>query len=1048
MKTLFFLALGVLVSLPASAVVYNASLSQSTIIVSEVAELQLTLSAPSVPESDISFVYTLPSSVNLVSAAALSSSCGTIEYAIEPTNPGDTPDPDLHPEVVRFSVGRLAIGEACSVKLLLRPDALGSSTLNLPVVNFTAGSESHPPLTLNVVTRDTSFSVQISESSVNVGDRVRITYTFDQQSSSGLTTFFGSSNLPSQLKIASPPMLEDGCSNAPGVTSSDTSIVGNSISFNVQALLSSFNCPVSFEAIAVSKGEALIEAQASVASVNFLDVRALNIEQQALVFTQDIVGVGIPGEESRLDFRIQNPSKSNATGISFTQNLDASLTGLVAQTAGLANVCGSGSSLSGSGSLSLAGGALAAGEECRFSVPLDIPAAAVAGTYDLQSSNLSAQVNSLAELVDASKTVLSVSHGVTGEMTFDKTVVSFPDTTMLDFVLNNSSPVAAADDISFTIEVPAGLVVTAPVSSAFCGAASAINISDLTSVPPPGSNTHTVSIFSANLIAGGACQFSLEVTPPVSSSSRLIEFDVSQISTEISGVETQQTMAGASFLIASSPRVEARVSAAQPLLPGSQFRLEVDLFNDAQEAAEDRDVLETYSSVGFTLDLESVVTGMDGQLIDSETSCTGGSLSSGLLEVSGLNLPVGESCRLVAEITIPQAAVPALVSLTSSPISAVNDVQSAPVQGAPFSVDINFSSLSSKMMVDGYRAEPGDEITLTFQFENNPDNLSLSNGLFSVNLPTALSGLTVAAGGLPSEPCGVGSTASLTGIRLDIAGMSLAPGESCSFDVNLQVPAGARPGRYQLTSGEVVFVRNGINSIYSAMTAPFIIDETGSAALPKDVTAVDVAQTSSNTDSDGDGVSNGDEGAIGDGDGNNDGVPDAAQSQVLTALNAGTGKLISVEASGACDRVENVSASTIGGSPIAIFEGVVSFELPCSSANVTLFYEALPEAADLRLMKYGKKAPDFSGPDVWYEMPNMVIDRSKNSVSFVLTDGGLGDNTGVDGVIIDPVGLGIASSAGNGGNGIPTLNLFALAGLVFGMVFIVRRKRRSFNLRR
>lgn len=102
-----------------------------------------------------------------------------------------------------------------------------------------------------------------------------------------------------------------------------------------------------------------------------------------VVLTKTFAGAAQPGNSVTLEFTIENldPNGSAAADIGFTDNLDAVVSGLVATGLPATDVCGPGSQISGTSSLTFSGGSLAAGASCTFSVTLLVPAGAAAGNH-------------------------------------------------------------------------------------------------------------------------------------------------------------------------------------------------------------------------------------------------------------------------------------------------------------------------------------------------------------------------------------------------------------------------------------------------------------------------------------------------------------------------------------------------------------------------------------------------------------------------------------------------------------------------------------------
>ncbi len=123
---------------------------------------------------------------------------------------------------------------------------------------------------------------------------------------------------------------------------------------------------------ATSDFEAVIDG-ALIELPNASDTLTVSSEllQLTKTFTDDPVD---PGGTVTLEFTLTNIGSSDVTDISFTDDLGAALPGLVAVGLPAADVCGPGSSLSGSSVLTLSGGSLAAGTDCTFSLTLQVPA--------------------------------------------------------------------------------------------------------------------------------------------------------------------------------------------------------------------------------------------------------------------------------------------------------------------------------------------------------------------------------------------------------------------------------------------------------------------------------------------------------------------------------------------------------------------------------------------------------------------------------------------------------------------------------------------------
>jgi hypothetical protein len=149
------------------------------------------------------------------------------------------------------------------------------------------------------------------------------------------------------------------------------------------------------------------------------------------------------------------------------------------------------------------------------------------------------------------------------------------------------------------------------------------------------------------------------------------------------------------------------------------------------------------------------------------------------------------------------------------------------------------------------------------------------------------------------------------------------------------------------------------------------------------------------------------------GDGNGDGTPDSAQDSVASLPDAGS-SYVTIETSGACAELAHVDVNAESGAAAAdpSFDypyGVARFELPCASATVKLFFHGTSSlAAPYR--KYGPTTPGAPATAGWYTLGSAVFGSqvvggdTVATVTLSLSDGALGDATGVDGTIVDPGG--------------------------------------------
>lgn len=228
------------------------------------------------------------------------------------------------------------------------------------------------------------------------------------------------------------------------------------------------------------------------------------------------------------------------------------------------------------------------------------------------------------------------------------------------------------------------------------------------------------------------------------------------------------------------------------------------------------------------------------------------------------------------------------------------------------------------------------------------------------------------------------------------------------------------------------------------------VQHTSSASFEADVDTtltIDVESDTftSTTRDDGDGVPTAveDAGPNG-GDGNNDSILDSQQENVATLPTAtGRGDMTLVVSS-ACAIFNNVMAVDVGTIPQApppgedFAFGLVSFELPCETATVDITYHGAGGFAGVSYFKYGPTTPGDGATTTWYPF-NSFATVNGNTWTLDLEDNRLGDDTGDDGVIVEPGGPSVSAVLG-----IPTVTGWVaamLAGLIalFGFAGLRRQ---------
>ncbi|MFK7804526.1 MAG: Calx-beta domain-containing protein [Anaerolineae bacterium] len=418
--------------------------------------------------------------------------------------------------MVSLTGGNLQPGEICTITLTVQlPAGAPVGTFSLPTSNLAAvidgqpisGSSSNPELDITTL----SFSKRFLPDTALAGQEITLEYTVTNQSSTRSTTgIFFTDSLSSVISGLS--------SNSGG--QSDICGAGSSLSSTTLIIFADGNLGPSesctFSVTVVIPGGAANGDYTSVTSGLSATVdgsaavidpagTSLTIDSSRLSLEKEFSGESnLPGVTSSLIYTVTNLDDDNAiNAITFTDDLDGVVSGLQAGGLPASDICGAGSSLTGSSIITLANASIPAGSSCTFTLSVSVPLAAESGNYLSTSSDLSGQLNSL--LVDgpAASGNLEISQ-LNFSHEFDS--AGAPNTIVpLTFMISNPIEVSTFEDIAFINNLNDMLPGLA-----------AVNL-PLTDVCGPGSmltGDETLTLSGGTLREFGFCTFTVDVKLP------------------------------------------------------------------------------------------------------------------------------------------------------------------------------------------------------------------------------------------------------------------------------------------------------------------------------------------------------------------------------------------------------------------------------------------------------------------------------------------------------------------------------------------------------
>ena len=784
---------------------FTQDFTPSTIGPGSTSQLRFTITNPnSTPVDNLAFTNSLPAGITLSGAPAALTDC--LDATLTATPNGDT---------ITFSDGGVPAFDSCTVLLNVIGNTVGTTTNTSGDLTSDEGNSGPSSADLTVTNSLPGFSKSFSPASVAFGGRSRLTFSIDNTANAA-NRFNPSFEdfLPRGMTVASPANAVVTGITGPGITTLTAApgtniirLVTNNMLINASTL-ATVSVDVIGDSVGIlentsnglfsSSGGALVSAGSASAALEVRQPARLALRKE---FIDDPVA---PGETIQLQYTLTNLDRNEtASGITFTDDLDDALSGLAA-TVLPSTPCGAGSSIAGAGLLTFSGGSLAPEESCSFSVTLQVPSAAN-GAFDSITSVVEGEIRGSTVTGEPAEDTLFVAPIPKLAKEFIGSPALAGDDIVLRFTIDNRSATSQATDIAFIDELTTFLPfpVSASLPTDPCGVGSSISLISVTT------DTQALSLSGGTLSAGDSCTFDVTLSLPESFQGGNYTNTTGEITATVDGQTLTGLPASASFDVLAAPVLTKSFSTAVPA-SGGTATLEFTLsHNDAS--------LGDATDISFSDDLSSVLTGLVATSLPPDGFCgTGSSLTgSGNLTFSGGTLAPGESCTFSVEVTVPAGSTPGIYTNTISDLSC--SINSTSVDGPSASADLEILDdtpapiqLSKEFIAatgDTDGINPGDAAILRFTIENTDSTQSATNISFSDSLENTLTGL-VSTSGILTDICGTGSF--LTGTsQITFSGGSLSAGETCTFDVDIAVPALAELGNHTNTTSNVQAIFGG-----------------------------------------------------------------------------------------------------------------------------------------------------------------------------------------------------------------------------------------------
>ncbi len=776
--------------------------SPSTIGPGSASKLTFTITGSNTPASDLAFTDVLPAGITLATPASAVTDC--VDARVTAADGGTT---------ITMADGRLPASPAtCTVSVNVVGTATATNTSG--TLTSSLGTSGTATATLTVSNSRPGFAKSFAPATIPLGGTSKLTLTITNKDESAMSSMGFADFLPTGMIIATPANAANTCNGALTAVSgaSTISLAGASLA----AGAGSTTCTISVDVTTTITGvfvntTGILERNTnSTPLAGGFATAALNVPVNFLVksFTDDPVA---PGGTVTLKFSIQNPDRINtATAIAFTDPLPAGLsaTGLPA------TVCGG--TLSGTTTLSFAGGSLAGGASCNFNVTLTVPGGATLGSHTNTTTAITATIDGTGVTGNTATDVLVVTTAPKLTKLFVGDPVGTGDTVTLRFTIENTSMTSAATAIAFDDELtkstlggggstlgflPFPVTVALPANPVCGGTLSKVSM---------GTDREGLRLTGGTLTAapgaGSTCTFDVTLTIPAGLAAGTHINTTEEITATVDG-STRSGSPASDDLVVVAPPTLAKEFTNDPVDPSSSVTLKFTLTHASTAAG-------NATAVGFTDDLTTLVPTIAGLAATglplNDVCGTGNGTLSGTtsLTFSGATLTPGQVCTFSVTLNVPAGATPGSHTNTTSAVSAT--VSGVTATGNKASDDLQIATLTLTKEFTDDPVIAGGIANLRFTLNNQTavtatsisftDNLGGSAAI-PPNIVGALPGLK--ATGLPLSVCSGTLTGSVLDTNLIFAGGSVAAGTSCFFDVSLLVPVAAPDGTHVNTTDSV-----------------------------------------------------------------------------------------------------------------------------------------------------------------------------------------------------------------------------------------------------
>lgn len=528
------------------------------------------------------------------------------------------------------------------------------------------------------------------------------------------------------------------------------------------------------------------------------------------VFVPDTIG---PGSVSQLRFDIENFDNVTVTDIAFTDTLPAGVT--IANPANVSTTCVDAiiTAPDGGSTITFSDGELGSMQSCFALV--DVTSSTV-GTH----MNTSGPLTSSEGMGDTASDDLTVATDRPGfSISFAPSTIALGGRSTLTYTIDNTANASALSSLVFSNSFPTGMVIASPANAAFdCGGPNPMLTAN------SGSSSLSFSSFGILfpgfevLLAGASCTVTVDVVSVIDTRGLIGTLELDNVTSELTSDAGSSGKASATLVAERYNPHLFKSFTDDPVAPGATVAMDFTIYNF--------DRFDSASNIAFTDDLGAALAGLTLTSVDFN-DCGGSVMGVGTTQMmfSGGSLAPEANCSINTTLTVPPGAAPGVYPNNTTAITA--DVGGSPETGNVASDDLFVSPapvLTKTYMPDVVAS--GDSVVVEFTVTNTSSTSSATDLTFEDPFPIIHPSASVTPG---NDCCGAGSTCMFTPLTnppppssstpstLTITDGVLAPagmpGDSCTFQITLDMDPGAATGIYTNTTSDVSATVDGATRV-------------------------------------------------------------------------------------------------------------------------------------------------------------------------------------------------------------------------------------------